>query len=54
MAASARVFASLPNKQHWRLSRLAEAKGLSISRLLAGLAERELAANRDPAPPADA
>ena len=45
MAASARVFASLPNKQHERLSQLADAKGLSISRLLAGLVERELAEN---------
>jgi hypothetical protein len=45
MAASARVFASLPHKQHERLSQLADAKGLSISRLLAGLVERELAEN---------
>jgi len=45
MVASARVFASLPNKQHERLSQLADAKGLSISRLLAGLVERELAEN---------
>jgi hypothetical protein len=31
MAASARVFDSLPNKQHERLTQLADAKGLSIS-----------------------
>lgn len=45
MAACAPVFASVPNEQHERLAQLADAKGLSVSRLLAGLVERSLAEN---------
>jgi len=43
MAACVRLFTSVPSDERVRFAQLANARGLSVSRLLAGLVERALA-----------
>ena len=48
MAACVRLFTSVPSDERVRFAQLANARGLSVSRLLAGLVERALAESSQP------